>query len=57
MRIYIYIHIYTYILHCSQRILESYDMMPELSQRRPAATTTIATDEAGVVISTQNHIA
>ena len=55
--IYIYIHIYTYILHCSQKILESYDMMPELSQRRPAATTTIATDEAGVVISTQNHIA
>ena len=45
--IYIYMHIYTYILHCSQKILESYDMMPELSQRRPAATTTIATDEAG----------
>ena len=44
---YIYMHIYTYILHCSQKILESYDMMPELSQRRPAATTTIATDEAG----------
>ena len=47
MYIYIYIHIYTYILHCSQKILESYDMMPELSQRRPAAKTTIATDEAG----------
>ena len=45
--VHIYIYTHTYRLHGSQKILESYDMMPELSQRRPAAKTTIATDEAG----------